>query len=103
MKDRLNAALSIKELGIEDDSHKHAGHAGAREGLGHFTLTIWATEFETLNTIQRHRLIYDALGEIQLDAGQTKDAIATIQTIVDLDPPNIEGYHDLLRNLKDSA
>ena len=64
MKDRLNAALSIKELGIEDDSHKHAGHAGAREGLGHFTLTIWATEFETLNTIQRHRLIYDALGEM---------------------------------------
>ncbi|MCK5053567.1 MAG: tetratricopeptide repeat protein, partial [Anaerolineales bacterium] len=46
---------------------------------------------------------YDALGEIQLDAGQTEDAITTIQTIVDLDPPNIEGYHDLLRNLKDSA
>jgi tetratricopeptide (TPR) repeat protein len=46
---------------------------------------------------------YDALGEIQLDAGQTKDAITTIQTIIDLDPPNIEGYHDLLRNLKDGA
>ncbi|MCJ7568796.1 MAG: tetratricopeptide repeat protein [Anaerolineales bacterium] len=46
---------------------------------------------------------YDALGEIQLDAGQTEDAIATIQTIVDLDPPNIEGYHDLLRNLQKNA
>jgi tetratricopeptide (TPR) repeat protein len=44
---------------------------------------------------------YDALGEIQLDAGQTKGAIITIETIIKLDPPNIEGYHELLRNLKD--
>lgn len=43
---------------------------------------------------------YDALGEIQLDAGQIQDAIRTIQTIIDLKPPDIEGYHELLKNLK---
>lgn len=44
---------------------------------------------------------YDALGEIQLDAGQIPEAIRTIQTILELDPPDIEGYHELLRNLED--
>jgi len=44
---------------------------------------------------------YDALGEIQLDAGQSQEAIHTIETIIKLDPPNIEGYHELLRNLRD--
>lgn len=43
---------------------------------------------------------YDALGEIQLDAGRIQDAIRTIQTIVDLEPPDVEGYEELLRNLK---
>jgi tetratricopeptide (TPR) repeat protein len=43
---------------------------------------------------------YDALGEIQLDAGRIQDAIRTIQTIVDLDPPDLEGYEELLRNLE---
>jgi tetratricopeptide (TPR) repeat protein len=43
---------------------------------------------------------YDALGEIQLDAGRIQDAIRTIQTIVNLDPPDLEGYEELLRNLE---
>jgi tetratricopeptide (TPR) repeat protein len=43
---------------------------------------------------------YDALGEIQLDAGRIQDAIRTIQTIVNLDPPDLEGYQELLRNLE---
>jgi tetratricopeptide (TPR) repeat protein len=46
---------------------------------------------------------YDALGEIQLDAGRVQDAIRTIQTIVDLDPPDVEGYRELLQNLKAGA
>jgi tetratricopeptide (TPR) repeat protein len=43
---------------------------------------------------------YDALGEIQLDAGQVQDAIRTIRTIIELAPPDLEGYHELLRNLE---
>jgi len=46
---------------------------------------------------------YDALGEIQLDAGQKQEAIQTIQTIIDLEPPDLEGYRELLRNLKDRS
>jgi tetratricopeptide (TPR) repeat protein len=43
---------------------------------------------------------YDALGEIQLDAGQVQEAIQTIQIIIDLDPPNIEDYEELIRNIQ---
>lgn len=45
---------------------------------------------------------YDALGEIQLDAGQIADAILTIRTILALEPPDLEGYQELLRNLEES-
>lgn len=45
---------------------------------------------------------YDALGEIQLDKGQTKAAIRTIKKLIDLDPPDVEGYEELLRNLQES-
>jgi len=43
---------------------------------------------------------YDALGEIQLDAGNIQEAIQTVKTIIDLEPPDIEGYHELLKSLK---
>jgi tetratricopeptide (TPR) repeat protein len=43
---------------------------------------------------------YDALGEIQLDAGQTQEAARTIKTIIELEPPNIEGYQELLSNIE---
>jgi predicted Zn-dependent protease len=43
---------------------------------------------------------FDALGEIQLDAGQTKEAAKTIKTILELDPPDVEGYRELLRNIE---
>lgn len=46
---------------------------------------------------------YDALGEIQLDAGRVQDAIRTIQTIIDLNPPDLEGYQELLQNLQASG
>lgn len=45
---------------------------------------------------------YDALGEIQLDAGQNDDAVRSIQAIIDLNPPDVEGYHEVLRNLKEN-
>ena len=47
---------------IIDDSAKHAGHAGARDGGGHFRLRIIAACFSGLSIIARHRLVYDALG-----------------------------------------
>lgn len=60
----LRAALDPIELRIKDQSHLHAGHAGARDGLGHFDAYIVSEAFSDKNPIQRHRLVFDALGEL---------------------------------------
>ncbi len=56
----LQAALQPIELEVIDDSHLHAGHAGAREG-GHYTVRILSERFEGMGRVARHRLVYDAL------------------------------------------
>ena len=56
----VRAALEPARLEVLDDSHLHAGHAGAREGR-HFTVRITAARFNGLSRLARHRLIYDAL------------------------------------------
>lgn len=63
MRARL-AALNPTVLEIIDESHKHAGHAGARDGGGHFVLNIVSARFSGNNTVARHRMIYSALGEL---------------------------------------
>jgi len=63
MEARLRAALNPSQIAITDDSHQHAGHAGAREG-GHYTLDIVGTCFTGLHRVARHRLVYDALGDL---------------------------------------
>jgi BolA protein len=60
----LQASLSPESLAIEDESHHHAGHAGAASGRGHFAVRIVASAFARLALIQRHRLVYSALGEL---------------------------------------
>lgn len=57
----LKAALAPQELLVKDQSHLHAGHAGAKEGKGHFDVTIVSEQFDGVNRIGRHRLVYDAL------------------------------------------
>ena len=56
----LAAALAPTTLDVQDDSHLHAGHAGAREGR-HFSVRIVSARFEGLSRVARHRLVYDAL------------------------------------------
>ena len=56
----LREALAPLVLEVADDSHLHAGHAGAREG-GHYTVSILSERFEGLSRVARHRLVYDAL------------------------------------------
>ena len=63
LRQRL-AVLAPLSLEIEDDSHRHAGHAGARDGGGHYNLTIVAAAFAGQNTVKRHRIIYDAAGDL---------------------------------------
>lgn len=62
LRQRL-AALEPVSIVIEDESHRHAGHAGAKEG-GHYKITIVASVFAGHNTVKRHRLIYDAAGDL---------------------------------------
>ena len=56
--------LAPEAIEIIDDSAKHAGHAGTRDGGGHYRLTIIADRFAGLSTMKRHRLVYDALGPL---------------------------------------
>ncbi len=58
------ATLSPSELDIRDDSAQHAGHAGSKEG-GHYAIRIVAPCFAGLSTLQRHRLVYDAIGDLR--------------------------------------
>ena len=57
----LRKAFKVEALKIDDESHLHAGHAGAASGGGHFKLEIVAPEFKGLNLVARHRAIYAAL------------------------------------------
>ncbi len=63
IESRLKETFSPDSLAIIDESAKHAGHAGARSGGGHFIVEIVSDSFEGKNLIQRHRLIYQALGD----------------------------------------
>jgi BolA protein len=62
IEERLREALSPHHIEIIDESHKHAGHAGARSGGGHFSVTLVAEVFAGEKLLQRHRRVYDALG-----------------------------------------
>lgn len=64
MRALLTAALAPSFLAIEDESHKHAGHAGARDGRGHFRVRIVAAGFSGQPLLARHRRVYAALGQM---------------------------------------
>ena len=61
---QLTAALAPVALDIEDESHRHAGHAGARDGRGHFRVRIVSASFAGKPQLARHRAIYAALGDL---------------------------------------
>ncbi|QRM19288.1 BolA/IbaG family iron-sulfur metabolism protein [Dechloromonas sp. TW-R-39-2] len=62
LRERL-ASLQPLSIEIEDESHRHAGHAGAKDG-GHYQVTIVSSAFSGKNTVARHRLVYDAAGDL---------------------------------------
>lgn len=65
--ERIREAMSALQpvtLEVVDDSHKHAGHEGARDGRGHFTVRIVSPVFAGKAPLARHRAIYAALGEM---------------------------------------
>jgi BolA protein len=62
MRELLSQAFAPVALDIVDDSHKHVGHAGARDGRGHFTVAITSDAFSGMPPLARHRAVYAALG-----------------------------------------
>jgi BolA protein len=60
----LDAALSPQSLEVVDDSARHAGHAGARDGRGHFNVDIVSDAFAGVAPLARHRKVYAALGDM---------------------------------------
>lgn len=64
IRERLEQALSPVELSIEDESHLHRGHPGARDGRGHFRVRIVSDQFHGLPRLARHRRVYTAVGEL---------------------------------------
>lgn len=66
MRALLEAAFQPEALVVVDDSHKHIGHAGARDGLGHFSIEIVSPAFSGRLPLARHRAVYAALGEMMV-------------------------------------
>lgn len=64
IKQKLSAALNPELIEIIDNSAAHAGHAGVQRGGGHYNVTIVSDSFNEKTLVQRHQLIYQALGDM---------------------------------------
>jgi BolA protein len=65
---RLRDALAPTAIAIVDDSAKHAGHAGAASGGGHYQVRVVSSRFTGLSRVARHRVVYDSLAELMRGA-----------------------------------
>jgi len=65
LTERLQA-LEPDQLEVIDDSHQHAGHTGAADGRGHFSVLVVSKRFAGLNTLRRHRLVYETVGDMMV-------------------------------------
>jgi len=61
---QLSEAFDPETLGVEDEGYLHEGHAGAKDGRGHFRVLIISSMFEGKSMIERHRMIYRVLDDM---------------------------------------
>jgi len=87
IRERLEAALEPEQLEVLDESHLHVGHAGARDGRGHFRIRIQSARLAALPRLGRHRRIYDALDDL-FESDIHALAIEEIGSANDPDPGN---------------
>jgi BolA protein len=64
IENRLRETFTPAQVTVRDDSRLHAGHEGAKSGGGHFAVTIVSALFEGKSALQRHQMIYQALGDM---------------------------------------
>jgi BolA family transcriptional regulator, general stress-responsive regulator len=67
LRERLESHFTPLRLTVEDESHLHAGHAGAAGGQSHFRVTIVAAAFRGMPAVARHRLVYAAVDDLMKD------------------------------------
>lgn len=79
MRTRLSEALKTDAIEIVDEGHRHIGHPGAASGLGHFAVWIRSPLFTDASMLERHRLVYDALGDMM----QTDIHAVSIRALAD--------------------
>ena len=60
----LEQRFTTARVSVRDDSARHAGHAGSRDGAGHFAVTIESQDFSGRSRLERHRLVYEALAQM---------------------------------------
>lgn len=64
IRQAIKAALAPVGLEVEDESHRHVGHEGARDGRGHFRVDVVSGAFAGMTPIARHRAVYAAVGDL---------------------------------------
>jgi len=64
LRDRLARGLGAEHVELTDESERHAGHAGAAGGAGHYRVAVVSARFAGLGAVARHRLVYDAVGDL---------------------------------------
>ena len=83
LTERLQS-LEPDQLEVVDDSHHHAGHAGAADGRGHFSVLLVSKRFTGMNTLRRHRLVYEVVGDMMV----TDIHALSIQALAPGEAPN---------------
>jgi BolA protein len=79
IREKLQAAFTPTELTVDDDSHKHAGHAGARPGgQTHFTVRVVSEVFVGASRVERQRRVYAALADLMKPNGIHALALTTL-------------------------
>lgn len=64
IRERLAVRFEPLGLDVRDDSHRHIGHEGARDGRGHFSVSVVSAMFSGMSALARHRAVYAALGTL---------------------------------------
>jgi len=83
LTERLQS-LEPDQLEVVDDSHQHAGHAGAADGRGHFSVLLVSKRFTGMTTLRRHRLVYEVVGDMMV----TDIHALSIQALAPGEAPN---------------
>lgn len=93
IRHRIEAAIKTEALEIRDDSHLHAGHAGALAGGGHFWVRIISPDFAGLPRLARHRKVYAAIGDAMRNDcihALSIEALTPEETLTNANPPKGE-------------